>query len=103
VPLKSSGLGRITHSSLKAVGFWMYVEGTDDPARPVRVRVTYEALAQLDPSQVRDLEVALLVFDENRPQIEAAASMKFDASQIDPETYEGQPMIKLRADDLTDI
>jgi hypothetical protein len=78
----------------------MCVEGAD-PVQPVRVLVTYEALAQLDPSQVRDLEAALLVFDENRPQIEAAASMKFDASEIDPETYEGQPMIKLRTDDLT--
>jgi hypothetical protein len=100
MPLESSGLGRITHSGLKAVGFWMCVEGAD-PVQPVRVLVTYEALAQLDPSQVRDLEAALLVFDENRPQIEAAASMKFDASEIDPETYEGQPMIKLRTDDLT--
>jgi hypothetical protein len=27
--------------------------------------------------------------DKNRPQIEAAASMKFDASDIEPETYEG--------------
>ena len=42
-----------------------------------------------------------MVFDENRPPIEAAASMKFDASGIEPETYEGQPMIKLRTDDLS--
>jgi hypothetical protein len=100
VPLESAGLGRITHSNLRAVGFWMCIEGAD-PVKPVRVLVTYEALAQLDPSQVRDIEAALSVFDENRPQIEAAASMKFDATEIEPETYEGQPMIKLRTDDLT--
>jgi hypothetical protein len=98
--LESSGLGRITHSNLRAVGFWMCVVGTDQ-AQPVRVLVTYEALAQLDPSQVRDLEAAILIFDKNRSQIEAAASIKFDASEIEPETYEGQPMIKLRTDDLT--
>jgi hypothetical protein len=78
----------------------MCIEGAD-PVKPVRVLVTYEALAQLDPSQVRDIEAALSVFDENRPQIEAAASMKFDAGETEPETYEGQPMIKLRTDDLT--
>jgi hypothetical protein len=100
MPLESSGLGRITHSNLKVVGFWMCVKGAD-PMQPVRVLVTYESLVQLDPFQVRDLEAALLVFDENRPQIEAAASMKFDASEIEPETYEGQPMIKLRTDDLS--
>ena len=42
-----------------------------------------------------------MVFDENRPPIEAAASMKFDAMEIEPESYEGQPMIKLTTDDLT--
>jgi hypothetical protein len=100
MPLESSGLGRITHSNLRVVGFWMCVEGAD-PVLPVRVLVTYEALAQLDPSQIRDLEAALIVFDENQPQIEAAASMKFDASEIEPETYEGQPVSKLGTDDLS--
>jgi uncharacterized protein DUF1488 len=100
MPLENSGLKHVTHSNLRAVGFWMCVKGAD-PVQPVRVLVTYDALAQLDPSQVRDLEAALLVFDENRPQIEAAASMKFDAMEIEPESYEGQPMIKLTTDDLT--
>jgi hypothetical protein len=49
MPLESSGLGRITHSNLKVVGFWMCVEGAD-PVQPVRALITYEALAQLDPS-----------------------------------------------------
>jgi hypothetical protein len=31
----------------------------------------------------------------------AAASAKFDASGIETEIYEGQPVIKLRTDDLT--
>jgi hypothetical protein len=71
MPLDTSGLGRVTYSNLPAAGFWMSVEGTD-PIRPIGVLVTYQALAQMDPSQVEDLEAAFLVFDKNRPQIEAA-------------------------------
>jgi hypothetical protein len=39
----------------------------------VRVFVTYETLAQLNPSQPGSLNAALEIFDENRRRIEAAA------------------------------
>jgi hypothetical protein len=100
MPLVSAGPARQTHSNLKAIGFWMCAVGAD-PVQPVRVFVTYEALAQIDPSQVRDLEGALTIFDAERANIEAAASAKFDMPDIEPERYEDQPMIILRMEDLT--
>jgi hypothetical protein len=100
MPLVSAGPARQTHSNLKAIGFWMCVDGAD-PIQPVRVFVTYEALSQIDPSQVRDLDGALTIFDAERASIEATASSKYDIPDIEPEHYEGQPMIVLRTDDLT--
>ncbi len=47
-------------STRRAIGFWMAVEG-ESPVRPVRVYVSYEALADIDPEQVRDLEGQLLI------------------------------------------
>jgi hypothetical protein len=58
-------------------------------------------ISQIDPSQVRDLDGALTIFDAERASIEAAASVKYDIPDIEPERYEGQPMIILRTDDLT--
>jgi hypothetical protein len=56
--LESSGLGHITPSSVRAVGFRMCVEGAD-PVRPVRVLVTYEALSHA----IRlDCEISKLVY-----------------------------------------
>jgi Protein of unknown function (DUF1488) len=83
-----------------AIGFWMAVDG-ESPVRPVRVFVSYEALANIDPSQVRDLDGALTTFDMNRSRIDNAASSKFDAAGVEAELYEGQPVIILRTDDLT--
>jgi hypothetical protein len=100
MPLVSTGQNPQTHSNLKAVGIWMSVDGSE-PIQPVRVLVTYEALSQVDPSQVRDLHGALAVFDKHRVDIEAAASVKYDASEQEADMYEGQPMIILRTDDLT--
>jgi hypothetical protein len=82
-----------------AIGFWMAVEGAG-PITPIRVFVTYEALAQLDPSQLRDAHGAFETFDKHRSQIEAAASRKFDADEPDGDTYDGQPIVTLRFDDL---
>jgi len=84
----------------KAVGFWMTVDG-ESPVRPVRVFVSYEALANIDPSQPHDIEGALTTFDMNRSRIDNAASIKFDAGGAEAELYEGQAMIILRTDDLT--
>jgi hypothetical protein len=95
MPLESAGTTRQPHSNLKAIGFWMCVEG-QEPVQPVRVFVTYEALSQIDPSQVRDLAGAMTIFDARRADIEAEASTKFDIPDIEPGRYEDQPMIILR-------
>jgi hypothetical protein len=92
--LRNSDFGR------KAIGFWMEVDGAE-PVQPVRVLVTYEALWQIDPSQMHDLQAAFAIFDKHRSDIEAAASVKYDSAAPAVDTYEGQPMIILRADDLT--
>jgi hypothetical protein len=66
----------------------------------VCVLVSYEALSQLDPTNVRDLHGALENFDRFRSQVEAAASRKFDSHGFDAEKYEGMPAIRLTADDM---
>ena len=86
-------------STRRAIGFWMAVEG-ESPVRPVRVYVSYEALADIDPEQVRDLEGALATFDTNRDRIDRAANAKFDAGEVEPDLQGGHPVILLIADDL---
>jgi hypothetical protein len=78
----------------------MSVEGRI-PTQPVRVLVSYEALSELDPTNVRDLHGAVENFDRFRSQIEAAASSKFDLYGFDSEKYEGMPAIRLTTEDLT--
>jgi hypothetical protein len=78
----------------------MSVEG-QTPIQPVRVLASYEALSQLDPTNVRDLPSALENFDQFRSQVESAASRKFDRYGFDPEKYEGMPAIRLIDVDLT--
>ena len=56
----------IIHSELRALGFWMTVKGAV-PVRPVRVFVSYEALADLNPSNIRDLAAAVEHFDKFEP------------------------------------
>jgi hypothetical protein len=78
----------------------MSVDGRS-PVQPVRVLASYEALSQLDPTNVRDLHGALENFDRFRSQVEAAASRKFDSHGFDAEKYEGMPTVRLTTDDLT--
>jgi hypothetical protein len=78
----------------------MSVEGRT-PIQPVRVLVSYEALSELDPTNVRDLDGALENFDRFRSQVESAASHKFDTDGYDPDKYEGMPAVRLSTDDLT--
>jgi hypothetical protein len=78
----------------------MSVEGRT-PNQPVRVLVSYEALSQFDPTNVRDLHSALENFDRFRSHVESAASRKFDRTGFDPDKYEGMPAIRLTIDDLT--
>jgi hypothetical protein len=84
-----------------AIGFWMRDEGAQ-PHVPIWVLATYEALAQIDPSQVRDTFGARTIFDENRARIEAAASKKFDTEGADDGEHEGQPILMIRSDDIPD-
>jgi hypothetical protein len=86
----------IIHSELRALGFWMTVKGAV-PVRPVRVFVSYEALADLDPSNFRDLAAA--VEHKFRTRIEAAASDKFDRVGPDAEKYEGMLTVRLSNND----
>jgi hypothetical protein len=78
----------------------MSVEGRT-PIQPVRVLVSYEALSEFDPTNVRDLHGALENFDRLRSQVESAASRKFDTVGFDPDKYEGMPAVRLTTDDLT--
>jgi hypothetical protein len=48
----------LLHSNSRSIGIWMSVEGRS-PIQPVRVLVSYEALSQLDPTNVHDLPAAL--------------------------------------------
>jgi uncharacterized protein DUF1488 len=101
MPLVSDPKGKpLLHSNSRAIGFWMSVEGRI-PIQPVRVLVSYEALSELDPTNVRDLHGALENFDRFRSQIESAASRKFDRDGFDPDKYEGMPAIRLITNDLT--
>ncbi len=76
----------------------MSVKG-DGPVRPVRVFVSYEALAELDPFDLRDLAPAFEHFERFRARIEAAASEKFDRDGPDAEKYEDLPIIRLTRND----
>jgi Protein of unknown function (DUF1488) len=89
----------LSHSNSRAIGFWMSVEGRA-PIQTVRVLVSYEALSELDPTNVRDLHGALENFDRFRSQVETAASRKFDRYGFDAQNYEGMPAIRLTIDDL---
>jgi Protein of unknown function (DUF1488) len=99
MPLVSIGRPPVPDSNRKAIDFWMTMDDVV-PVAPVWVCVIYEALAQLAPSQPRDLTAALTTFDDNRTAIEAAASKKFDADGPDDRKQEGQPTLMMRADDL---
>ena len=101
MPLISDGNSKpLSHSNSRSIGVWMSVDGRS-PVQPVRVLASYEALSQLDPTNVRDLHGALENFDRFRSQVEAAASRKFDRDGFDADKYEGRPAVRLTTDDLT--
>jgi Protein of unknown function (DUF1488) len=101
MPLVRDGKSKpLLHSNSRSIGIWMSVEGLT-PIQAVRVLASYEALSQLDPTNVRDLSRALENFDRFRSLIEAAASCKYDRQGFDPEKYEGMPAIRLTTDDVT--
>jgi hypothetical protein len=90
----------LPHSNSRSIGCWMSVED-QTPIQPVRVLISYEALSQLDPTNIRDLHGALENFERFRTQVESAASRKFDNYGFDPDEYEGVPAIRLIDVDLT--
>ena len=99
MPLVSDGKGKaVAHGELRAIGFWMTVKGVS-PVKPVRVFVSYETLAELDPFDIRDLASAFEHFERFRSSIEAAASDKFDRHGPDADKYEGMPTIRLTTND----
>ncbi len=95
MPLTATDSRPVSHDDRKAVGVWM----KDQSDSPIRVFVTYEALWQSDPSQVRDVASALLIFDASRAHLENLASARYDATGADDGKHEGQPIIILRSDD----
>ena len=100
MPLVSDGKGKaVAHSELQAIGFWMTVKGASR-IQVVRVFVSYEALADLDPANVRDLPAAFEHFEKFRARIEAAASDKFDRDGPGAEKYARLPTIRLTSRDL---
>ena len=100
MPLVSDGKGKaVAHSELQAIGFWMTVKGASR-IQVVRVFVSYEALADLDPANVRDLPAAFEHFDKFRARIEAATSDKFDRDGPGAEKYARLPTIRLTSRDL---
>src|ERR1700686_1832486 len=90
----------LPHSNSRSIGIWMSVEGLT-PIQAVRVLASYEALSQLDPTNLRDLPGALEDFHHFSAPGETAASRKYDQQGFDPEKYEGMPAIRLTTDDVT--
>jgi hypothetical protein len=99
MPLSSVQQAPTSNNERRALGWWMTVEGTD-PIKPVYVFVTYEALAELEPSHPRDLAALLAIFDEHRPELEAMASILFDERGFDFGEYQDQPTVSIQLSDL---
>jgi Protein of unknown function (DUF1488) len=99
MPLVSTNRDGEADTRRQAIGFWMFIEGAR-PYKPVRVYISYDTLAQVDPSQPRGLPAALDIFKRHRPMIEAAASDKFDAGYLDDGEYGGRPILTLHPENL---
>jgi len=103
MPLMSTGIKEMLNNNRRAIGFWMTVGGRR-PIEVIRVFVTYQALAQLDPSQPEDIFAAIAIFGKNRTQIEAAASYKYDTEGLDDNgEHEGKPILTVHSEDLAEL
>jgi len=96
MPLIATGELGVPEEGRRAIGFWMIIEG----ASPIRVFVTFEALWQIDLSYVHDVPSAIAIFEENRKLIEAVASTKWDANDIEDCQYDGRPILIVHSEDL---
>jgi len=99
MPLTGTGGIGLPNDRRRAIGYWM-TNKKARPIEPVRVFVTYETLWQLDPTHPQDVPAAIGIFNANRTKIEAAASKKFDAEGHDEGTYDGQPILLVRSQDI---
>jgi hypothetical protein len=85
----------------QAIGFWMFIEPIEvRPFKPVRVYVSAETLAKIDPSQPKNQNAALEIFRNHRSSIEAAASTAFDINGMDEGDFGGKPIVTVRREDL---
>jgi hypothetical protein len=99
MPLAATHMPVMLDDCRNAIGVWMIVKGVH-PVQPIRVFVTYGALAQIEPSQPSGRRSATAIFDRNRSRIEAMASLKFDAIGVDDTKYDGLSIVTVRPDDL---
>jgi Protein of unknown function (DUF1488) len=99
MPLAATHMPVVLDDRRNAIGVWMTVKGAR-PVQPIRVFVTYGALAQIEPSQPWSRRSATAIFDRNRARIEATASVKFDAIGVDAAKCNGLRMVMVRPDDL---
>ena len=97
MPLSATTLPIVTDNDRKAIGFWM-TDAKNDSA--IRIFVTYEALWQIDPLQVRDAASAIATCSTNRERLEKLASQKFDAGDVEDGQYQGRPILFLRSMDV---
>jgi len=101
MPLVISSIDPTYDDSRRMVGVWMRAPGAIGLVNGIRVFITLEALCVLEPSQVRDVNVALGIFEGNLSRIVLAASRKFDdRGPEEGEEYEGRPVIALTTYDL---
>jgi Protein of unknown function (DUF1488) len=69
----------------------MFIEPIElRPFRSVRVYVSSETLAKIDPSQPKNPSAALEIFRNHRSSIEAAASTAFDINGVDEGDFGGK-------------
>ena len=80
------------------VGFGMVTNGGASP-QPVRVVVTFEALAGAGHVNIIRFPAALACFESLRSRVEAAASTKFDRIGPRVQAFEGLPTILLMTGD----
>ena len=73
----------------QAIGFWMFIEPIEvRPFKPVRVYVSSETLAKIDPSQPKNPSAALEIFRSHR-----SYSVAFDINGVDEGDFGGKPIV----------
>ena len=78
----------------------MFIEPIEvKPFKPVRVYVSAETLAKIDPSQPKNPSAALEIFRNHRSSIEVAATA-FDINGVDEGDFGGKPIVTIRRGDM---